>query len=589
MRSLAVKAMATALLILGWACAAPAFNAEERDNPFGVVDHLHRDESDSVRAAWMRFPEAVYQMEPSAGVFNQNLSSTLDNLEARGINMAPVLNIGRCWMSGFSGEPADYPSMPPADLTDTWSTETGYSPSYYAFIYWIVSNHAGRLDHLTIENEANAPNFWGGTAEQYVRVLKTAYKAAHDADPNITIFDSGMGSGVWGALIVRDRYEAGGYTEAQLLAFANAYYARDAYVLEQLHRTYPQAPFPNFSALLDFLYDQSFVVEQYERGTYMLAHMGGAVDALNFKFTGDWWLYQDVLDYILMKTAQAGWSVPFLCNNEASNWTGVSSDQLARELVEKYVVGLSLGVDRTLWFPLSNQSDPSPRIGLYDDNGARLPAWAAFQTLAATIGHEFAFDHLDLAQPNVHSYVFRSRTDPAHSLIVAWWDNGSHVAGSVLARYALPPGTERIVRSDYLGSRVEARAAGEDYMDLTVSESPVLIEFFQDLAGLAAGGYPAGTQPRRLEQNVPNPFNPATTIRYHVPGGLGEQQPTHLAIYDLEGTLVATLVDGSQSAGTHTMEWHGRTDRGADAAPGVYLYCLRAGGVVETRKMILAR
>ena len=189
----------------------------------------------------------------------------------------------------------------------------------------------------------------------------------------------------------------------------------------------------------------------------------------------------------------------------------------------------------------------------------------------------------------MRSYVFRSRTDPAHSLIVAWWDNGSHGAGSAPARYALPPGTVRIVRSDYLGNRAEARAAGEDYMDLTMSESPVFIEFFQDLAGLAASGYPAGAGPRRLEQNIPNPFNPATMIRYNVPGGLGEQRPTHLAIYDLAGTLVATLADGNQSAGTHTIEWHGRTDHGTDVAPGIYLYRLRAGGVVETRKMILAR
>jgi hypothetical protein len=588
MRITAANGIALGLLVMGWAGSAPAYNPEERDNPFGVVDHLHPAAADSVHAAWMRFPEAAFRLETSEGVFNQNLSGSLDELEPRGINLAPVVNIGRCWMSGFTGAPADYPSMPPADLSATWSPETGYSPTYYAFIHWLVSNHLGRLDHLTIENEANATNFWGGTAEQYIRVLKTAYKAAHDADPDITIFDSGMGSGVWGAMILRDRYETGSYTEGQLLDFANAYYDRDAYVLASLGRTYPQNAFASFGELHDWLYS-SFVNDQYQRATYMLAHMGGSVDALNFKFTGDWWLYQDVVDYIRMKMGQAGWSVPLLCNNEASNWTGVSDDQLARELVQKYVTGLSLGVGRTLWFPLSNQSDPSPRVGLYDANGARLRSWASFQHLAAVIGHEFAFDHLDLARPDVRSYVFRSRIDPAHSLVVAWWDDGSHGAGSVPARFALPPGTVRVVRSDYLGNRAEARAAGEDYMDLTVSEAPVTIEFFQDLSALAASGYPAGAPARRLGLNVPNPFNPATSIHYVVPGGLGEQGPIHLAIYDLAGTLVATLVDGIQSAGSHTIEWHGRTDRGADVAPGVYLYRLHASGVVETRKMILAR
>jgi hypothetical protein len=88
-----------------------------------------------------------------------------------------------------------------------------------------------------------------------------------------------------------------------------------------------------------------------------------------------------------------------------------------------------------------------------------------------------------------------------------------------------------------------------------------------------------------LAQNTPNPFNPATTIRYALPRDVD----VNLRIFDLRGRLVRTLVDGVQPAGEHTVLWDGRTAAGATAASGVYLYRLRAGDEVRQRRMTLVR
>ena len=90
------------------------------------------------------------------------------------------------------------------------------------------------------------------------------------------------------------------------------------------------------------------------------------------------------------------------------------------------------------------------------------------------------------------------------------------------------------------------------------------------------------TAPERysLEQNYPNPCNPATTITFFLPN------PVHAAlrIYNLRGEVVATLIDGRLAAGAHEIRWdaHG-------IASGCYLYRLEAGDFVQSRKCVVMR
>jgi hypothetical protein len=88
-----------------------------------------------------------------------------------------------------------------------------------------------------------------------------------------------------------------------------------------------------------------------------------------------------------------------------------------------------------------------------------------------------------------------------------------------------------------------------------------------------------------LGPNYPNPFNPSTTIQYQ----LNSAAEVRLAVYNLKGQLVKTLVNGYESSGSHLVVWDGLDDRGLAAASGVYFYRLNAGGCLRTGKMLLLK
>jgi len=86
-----------------------------------------------------------------------------------------------------------------------------------------------------------------------------------------------------------------------------------------------------------------------------------------------------------------------------------------------------------------------------------------------------------------------------------------------------------------------------------------------------------------LEQNYPNPFNHETVIRFALPS----TQRVVLDVYNLTGQRVTTLLRGLRTAGTYQVRWDGRDAGGQSLASGIYLYRLRAGRQVMTRKLLL--
>ncbi len=99
----------------------------------------------------------------------------------------------------------------------------------------------------------------------------------------------------------------------------------------------------------------------------------------------------------------------------------------------------------------------------------------------------------------------------------------------------------------------------------------------------AAGDVPAGRVV--LSQNAPNPFNPRTEIKFSVP----TDQDVSLRIYNVEGRLVRTLIQGRQIAGAHSIMWSGQNDQGGMVASGLYFYRLNTDSGTLTRKMTLLK
>ena len=97
---------------------------------------------------------------------------------------------------------------------------------------------------------------------------------------------------------------------------------------------------------------------------------------------------------------------------------------------------------------------------------------------------------------------------------------------------------------------------------------------------------PAGVPGKfALEQNFPNPFNPATTINYELPIATDLK----LNVYNILGEKVRTLVNERQEAGAWSIDWDGKNDFGEAVASGIYIYKIAADAFVQSRKMILLK
>jgi hypothetical protein len=91
------------------------------------------------------------------------------------------------------------------------------------------------------------------------------------------------------------------------------------------------------------------------------------------------------------------------------------------------------------------------------------------------------------------------------------------------------------------------------------------------------------SEPFLLEQNQPNPFRGATTISFE----LAHAARARLAIYDVAGRAVRTLIDEQQPPGRHEVLWDGRGPHGRRVSDGVYFYRLEVAGKTETRRLLV--
>jgi hypothetical protein len=89
-----------------------------------------------------------------------------------------------------------------------------------------------------------------------------------------------------------------------------------------------------------------------------------------------------------------------------------------------------------------------------------------------------------------------------------------------------------------------------------------------------------------LHAPMPNPFRGTTALRFDVPASGGR---VRLVIHDIAGRRVRTLLDGAPEAGTRSVTWEGRDDRGHTLAAGLYLCRMEAPGFSQVRRLMLTR
>lgn len=148
-------------------------------------------------------------------------------------------------------------------------------------------------------------------------------------------------------------------------------------------------------------------------------------------------------------------------------------------------------------------------------------------------------------------------------------------------------GNPAIVWGEFVNVSFLVYSADEDVQSILPGEFEIFGQgyFIDDVVT----GVPSPLLPEvaALHPNVPNPFNPATTVHFDVPQ---PAQRLRLELYDSMGRRVARLHDGPSPAGRHQVVWHGQDQAGAALASGVYHLRMELDGQhVGARKLTLVR
>lgn len=105
------------------------------------------------------------------------------------------------------------------------------------------------------------------------------------------------------------------------------------------------------------------------------------------------------------------------------------------------------------------------------------------------------------------------------------------------------------------------------------------------LCGTSTSSPPAPSRIVTLDPPYPNPFNPSTTLSFHLVRG-GQVK---LKILDAHGRTVKTLADESMIPGRHELQWQGRDEKGRPVVSGVYFAHVRIGDQAETQRLVLVQ
>ncbi len=142
---------------------------------------------------------------------------------------------------------------------------------------------------------------------------------------------------------------------------------------------------------------------------------------------------------------------------------------------------------------------------------------------------------------------------------------------------------------EFLRDENETNTAGQELYDAWVAQGRAApVTMVTDTISVPLIDVPVDGAPKFanvLFQNVPNPFNPVSTIQY----SLRSDGRVTIRVFDVDGGLVRTLVDAFKPAGIHQAVWDGRNDSGLPVSSGVYLVSMETSEYRESRKAVLLR
>jgi hypothetical protein len=242
----------------------------------------------------------------------------------------------------------------------------------------------------------------------------------------------------------------------------------------------------------------------------------------------------------------------------------------------------------------SEAAVPTPRGGSLEPGTPRERVrLAARPSRTDAIAEEFGLLYVDryfyidnAGLRRVHAVInghpFKLTTDPAevargaNTYLIS--DTGETTID--MGRYMIPaPETDTTL------NRMSVEAEGPPGADafIVIADQYVTdsVDYVLDLAPIPSE---AG-----VLQNYPNPFNSATVIEYQIPASLRGGVDLTIAVYDILGRRVRTLMEDRRYPGSFTIRWDGTNDNGESVPSGAYFYRMAGGSLLETRKLMIVR
>lgn len=453
-------------------CDNCSTNYLSESNPFGLTGLYGEKDYELAKqmgVSWIR-PQIGWKfIEPQNDQFNWDKLDEIYNEyhQKCGFNIMVSLRTGQLdWATRFDpslcqykkdakekGCPDDYASLPPKDLESTYNNQYAYSKNYYDFVFKTVEHFKGRVDYYVIENEVNTLTFWHGTPEEYLQLRATAYKAAHDANPDVVIIDNGIASGVWGYAIARDKY-CGGDSQGALGFFKmfcqrqmppdeiDKYISQNAIDCQNPSRAY------------------QFLKATFKEPTF---------DIASYHFYEPWQTESAVIEWAKNEMNNNGYQKPIF-NTEGGYFDKLHSQSdketqklVAQDIIKLHAIAFGEGVQKWIWLPLdeSNPSEESKSYkGLYNASYAELPAGTAYKTMLKKILGFSSVEKLNFSS-GIYAYKFVVDEKPVYIL---WSEE--------LQTIDLSSEIQGEVKVTGIDGSTETRQSA----DLQVTESPVFIE-----------------------------------------------------------------------------------------------------------------
>ncbi|RKZ14022.1 hypothetical protein DRQ50_09630, partial [bacterium] len=184
---------------------------------------------------------------------------------------------------------------------------------------------------------------------------------------------------------------------------------------------------------------------------------------------------------------------------------------------------------------------------------------------------------VDLAQPLPGQESLRLAT----LRLVTLYGGTEYLPIAVVPRPESPyPGTMTCLAGDAREARV-LRPRGGHPVVAWIADSPVSNDDLEEDPSLPE----VAADATRLLPNVPNPFNPETTVYFE----LDRMDRVRIEVYDVMGRRVRRLLDEERPSGAGQVVWRGRDDQGRGVASGTYLLRMETARGVESRRVLLLK